>query len=210
MSSTSPEATPAASSDDSPTRQLEGASGDAESFEAESPQARQAKAEALAHARAARAKRAEYARLVSQQNGVPNPNPNNKMQAESLSDIVPAQGNSIVGAEMALIAARIVDQAHSSLLEVPAVQDWPPAAKAAVAGVAAWAPLTLLRPAKRRHGFGGFVTDPRVWTLGPSALLALAKVVVDTKAQHRRSEEKEKKVADEQAKVPFDSHEDSP
>jgi hypothetical protein len=201
MSSTSPEATPAASSDDSPMRHLESARGDAESFEAESPQARQAKAEALAHARAARAARAEYARLVSQQNGVPNPNPNNKMRAESLSDIVPAQGNSIVGAEMALIAARIVDQAHSSFLEVPAVKDWPPAAKAAVAGVAAWAPLTLLRPAKRRHGFGGFVTDPRVWTLGPSALLALAKGIVETNAQHKRPEE-QKKVAEEQEKVP--------
>src|SRR5512133_568384 len=75
--------TPLPSDDDSATKHLEGVSGDAGSFEAESPQARQAKAEALAHARAARVARAKYARLVSQQIGVPNSNPGNKMQAES-------------------------------------------------------------------------------------------------------------------------------
>lgn len=196
MSSTSPdpdtEAAPVAGNDDSAAKYLDGVSGDAEGFEAESPQARQAKAEALAHARAARAARAKYARLVSQQAGVPNRNPNNKMQAESFSDMVAAQGDRIGGAEMSLVVTRVVDQLHSSFAEV---REMPPAAKAGVAGLAAWVPLLLLRPAKRGHGVGGFVSDPRVWSFGALALVALGEIV-DTNARLKRDGDQVK------AKVP--------
>ena len=182
MSSTSPElgtgASPVAGNDDSATRHLEGVSGGAVSFEAESAEAKQAKAEALAHARAAREARAKYARLVSQQDGVPSSNPGNKMPADSVSDMVASQSNSIVGTETAFIVSRIVDHAHSALEG----QERDPLTTLR-AGLTAYAPLLFLRPAKRRHGFWGFVSDPRVWPAALTVLPALGKSIADAQSK---------------------------
>src|SRR5262249_25955667 len=67
---------------------------------------------------------------------------------------------------------------HSSFLDGPELH---PAAKAAATGAAAYAPLLFLRPVKRRHGVGGFVTDPRVLPAVPIAILAVAKGIVDAR-----------------------------
>jgi hypothetical protein len=197
MSSTSPEpdaqTTPVAGNDDSAEKYGD-MNGNAEGFEAESPQAKQAKAEALAHARAARAARAKYARMVSQQAGAPN-SPNNKMQAESFGDMVAAQGNRIGGVELSFIASRLVDQINRSLIEVrqrdPAVNEgWShPAVKAALSGLVAWAPLGLLRPGKRGHGVRGIVSNPRTLSFGAATLIGLVEVI-DTNARIKRDEDK--------------------
>jgi uncharacterized protein YjdB len=174
MSSTAPdtEATHLAGNDDSAEKYVDGMSGDGEGFEAETPQARQAKAEALAHARAARAARAKYARLVSQQAGVPNRNPHNRMQAESFSDVVTAQGDRIGGTESSLAATKVLDQLRSSFPDIAGTN---PVIKPVVEAGLPYLPLLLLRPAKRGSGLGAFVSDPRVWSGGLIAALAVAK-----------------------------------
>jgi hypothetical protein len=168
MSNTSPEpdtqAMPMASNDDS---------GNAEGMEGESPEAKQAKAEALAHARAARAARAKYARLVSQQGGA-NPNPNNKMHAESSADLMAAQSNRIGGTELSFVVSRFVDQIHSGFVEV---RDPEPRVKAGLSGLATWLPLAALRPPKRGRGIGAVVSDPRIWSLGAAAVVAVAETI---------------------------------
>jgi hypothetical protein len=175
MSSTAPDpntvATHLAGNDDSQENYVDPMSGEAEGFEAETPQARQAKAEALAHARAARAARAKYARLVSQQAGVPNRNPI-RMQAESFNSIVTAQGDSIHGTEASLAATKVVDQLRSSF---PGLAGTHPVIKPVVEAGLPYLPLLLLRPAKRGNGVGAFVSDPRVWSAGLITALAVAE-----------------------------------
>jgi hypothetical protein len=171
MSSTSPETgtatTHLAGSEDNAEKYLHDVSGDAEGFEGETPQAKQAKAEALAHARAARAARARYARLTSQQAGVPTQNPNNKMQAENFNDVM-AQGDRIGGAEASLVATKVFDQVRTLMPEATT-----PLGKGTQA-LLSYAPLLWLRPEKRGSGVGAFVADPRVWSL--PAVVGLAVV----------------------------------
>jgi hypothetical protein len=178
MSSTAPEpdtqATPIGSNDDSAEKYGD-MNGNADGFEAESPQAKQAKAEALAHARAARAARAKYTRLVSQQAGAGNPNPMNRVQAESLGDKVATLSNRIDGAELSFALARIVDQFHHSSFVEAKERD--PGGKAVWSGLATFAPVMFLRPRKRGHGVGGRLSDPRILSLGVTALVALADAI---------------------------------
>jgi hypothetical protein len=158
--------------------------GNAEGLEGESAEARQARAEALAHAKAARAAKAKYARLVSQQGGT-NPNPGNKMHVESLADLMAAQSNRIGGAELSFIASRFVDQIHSGFAEV---RDSKPPVKAGLSGLATWVPLAFLRPPKRRHGIGAFVTDPRILSLGAAVVIAVAETIDTDRRQRAQAE----------------------
>jgi hypothetical protein len=186
MSNTSPEpdaqATPMAGNDDS-AEKYGAMNGNAEGFEGESPEAKQAKAEALAHARAARAARAKYARLVSQQGGA-NPNPNNKMHAGSMGDLMAAQSNRIGGAEWSLAASRVVDQIHSGFVDV---RDPEPRVKAGLSALAALLPVAALRPPKRGHGIGALVTDPRWLSLGAAVVVAVAETIDTDRRQKEQA-----------------------
>lgn len=184
MSSTSPGPDPAvthpAGNDDSAERYLDGMSADAEGFEAETPQARQAKAEALAHARAARAARAKYARLVSQPVGAPNRNPHDKLPTDTLADLMAAQGDRIGGTEASLVASRVADQFRGAFLEDFLNGDRThPAAKAGVEGLISWLPLLPLRNVKREGGVGRLMSDPRVLSFGAITLVALGETFKD-------------------------------
>jgi hypothetical protein len=186
MSNTSPEpdtqATPMAGNDDS-AEKYGAMNSNAEGFEGESPEAKQAKAEALAHARAARAARAKYARLVSQQGGA-NPNPNNKMHAESMGDLMAAQSNRTGGAEWSLAASRVIDQLHRGFVEVRAPE---PRVKAGLSALATWLPLAALRPPKRRHGIGALVSDPRWLSLGGAVVFAVAETIDTDRRQKEQA-----------------------
>jgi hypothetical protein len=180
MSTTSPEpvteATKVAGNASSTDKYPDAMSADAEGFEAESPQARQARVEAMAHARAARAAKAKYARLVSQQASGPNGNAHNDMHAGSFNGMMTAQGDRIGGTEASLAVARIADQLRLVFLDEKRVH---PGLKAGLTGVAAWLPLVWLRPPTRGSGVGGFVSDPRVLSFGGIALVTLADIFKD-------------------------------
>lgn len=167
MSSTSPETEPTAThlggAEDGAEKYLHDVSG--EGLEAESPQAKQAKAEALAHARAARAARARYARLTSQQPGVYNRNPNNMMPAESYGEVMTAQDDRIGGVEASLVTNILFDEVRALLPKATTPLGNVPSA------LLSYLPFLWLRPARRGSGFGAVVTDPRVWSI--PAILAV-------------------------------------
>jgi hypothetical protein len=164
--------------DDGEERYFDGMRGDAEGPEAEAPDARQARAEALAHVRAARAAKARYERLMTQQADASNRNPDSRMQAHSLTNMLAAHDDRIDRTEVSLAATRIVDQARSAFLDNFLENEREnAAAKALVSGVASYAPLLALKPS-RRDG-GSFVSDPRVWSVGAIALVALGETFKD-------------------------------
>jgi hypothetical protein len=77
--------------------------------------------------------------------------------------------------EAALAATTVVDQLQSSFPAVTAN----PVVKAGLP----WAPLLLLKPAKRGSGIGAVVADPRVWSA-----LAIAGLAIASEAMHRAKE----------------------
>jgi hypothetical protein len=202
MASTSTGSDPAAThltgNDDSTEKYFDGMSSDAEGYEAETPQARQAKAEALAHARAARAARAKYTRLASQPAGGSNRNPHNTMQAESFYDLMAAQGDRIGGTEASLVATRVADQFRNAFLDDFLEGDRThPAAKAGVAGLISWLPLLPLRNDKRDGGVGGFLSDPRVLSFGAITLVALGETFKENIRKIFDTNERLKSVGDQ-------------
>jgi hypothetical protein len=177
MSSTAPgpgtEGMHPAGNDDSTEMYLAGMSGDTEGLEVETPMVKKARAEALDQARAARAARAKYARLVAQQADVPNRNPNNMMQAESLTGMMAAQDDRIGRTEASLAATRIVDQFRSEFLEGFLKNEEENAlTRAVVSGLVSYVPLVALKPSGREGR--SFVSDPRVWSVGAIAVVTLA------------------------------------
>jgi hypothetical protein len=185
MSSTSPvsdtDATHPDGNEDSAEKYLHDISGEAEGIEVESPQAKQAKAEALAHTRAARAARARYARLTSLQTGVGNRNAQNKMQAESYSDVLATLDQRINGTEWSLLLNRVSNQLVDDVRTL--VPEDSPFRSPVLAAVSNW-PVVLLRH-KRGSGVWGFLSDPRVWTFPVVAALA---AVGDQLNQRKRKE----------------------
>jgi hypothetical protein len=185
MSSTAPgpdvEGTHPAGNDGSTERYLAGMSGDTEGLEVETPTVRKAKAEALAQARAARAARAKYTRLVAQQADVPNRNPNNMMPSEGFTGMMAAQGDRIGRTEVSLAATRIVDHFRSEFLEGFLKNEEENAlARAVVSGVVSYAPLVALKPSGREGR--SFVSDPRVWSVGAIAVVTLADALFKDRA----------------------------
>jgi hypothetical protein len=194
MSSTAPEpvteATKVAGNVNGADKYPDATSSVAEGFEGESPQAKQARAEALAHARAARAATAKYARLVSQQAGGFNRNSHNGMPADSFSHMMTTQGDRIGATEASLALTRIADQLRIAFLDDERMRPHLKAPlKAGLTGAAAWLPLMWLRPASREGGAGGFVSDPRVWSLGGIALITIVDLFKDQIFGHFRSDE---------------------
>lgn len=144
-------------------------SGEAGSSGLESSEAKRAKAQAIALSKAAETARARYARLASPAAGLGN------WQAGGASDPVAAQDSRMGGMETALAATTVVDQLQSSFPAVTAN----PFVKAGLP----WAPLLLLKPAKRGSGVGAVVSDPRVWSAVAVAGLAITSEVM----QRRRA-----------------------
>jgi hypothetical protein len=167
------QATHVMGNDDSAENYPNGMSSDAGGFEAESPQAKQIRAKALWHAREAQRARAEYTRLVSPGAGVPNWNPHNKMQPESLTSMMAAQADFIGRTQASLAFTRIVDQIRNEFLDgYLKNEDENAVARALVSGLVTYAPLVVLG-SSRREG-KSFVSDAKVWSVGAIAVVTLA------------------------------------
>jgi hypothetical protein len=145
-------------------------SGDVQGAEGESPQAKQAKAEALEHARAARAAAARYARLARQA-GARNPN----LQMNVLADPYDAmEVQSRIGrTEMALAATVVTRQIERKFL--PNEKDL---SQRVGGAVLSWVPLMLLNPGRRGGGLWGFVSDPRWGSFGLIAVITATREVL--------------------------------
>lgn len=155
--------------DDRPDKYLDDVMGEAKGLEAEGPyggmrhddestraerwaQAKQARAQALAHERAARAARARYMRMAPRME-VHNPGYPDKTYMEG-SGQAADQGRRIGSIEAAVAATPVVQQFQTSFPDVATH----PLAKAGLSV----APLLLLRPERHGSGLESFVTDPRV------------------------------------------------
>jgi hypothetical protein len=139
----------------------------------ESEQARQARAEALGHIRAARAARAKYSRLAGASPALSQNIPQDTLdwiEDEVFPQSVPV-GDRISRQETSYALSRVLDHFREAFIDDAAKM--PPVLKAILNGTTAYAPLLFLKPERRGDGVGAMVRDPRVWPLGLILLMTL-------------------------------------